>query len=59
SGSAPAVNNPALQAALRAMATDLAARTAAYAANNVVAAAQADARLQTDIKAAIAAGGGQ
>ena len=38
---------------------DLAARTAAYAANNLVAAAQADARLQQDIKDAIAAGGGQ
>jgi hypothetical protein len=58
SGSAPAVNNPALQAALSAMATDLADRTADYAANNLVAAAQADARLQADIKAAIAAGGG-
>ena len=40
------------------MATDLADRTADYAANNLVAAAQADARLQADIKAAIAAGGG-
>ncbi|MDQ1525724.1 MAG: hypothetical protein QOG18_337, partial [Microbacteriaceae bacterium] len=46
-------------AALDAMATDLAARTAAYASNDLVAAAQADARLQTDIKNAIAAGGGQ
>ena len=60
SGSAtPTINNPALQAALTAMGNDLAARTADYAANNLVAAAQADARLQADIKAAIAAGGGQ
>jgi uncharacterized protein len=59
SGSAPAtVDNPALDAALSAMGTDLADRTADYAANNLVAAAQADARLQADIKAAIAAGGG-
>jgi uncharacterized membrane protein (UPF0182 family) len=48
-------NNPALQKALQAAQTDLAARTAAYAANNLVAAAQADARLQQDIKEAIAA----
>jgi hypothetical protein len=51
--------SPALKAALTAMGKDLAARTAAYAANNLVAAAQADARLQQDIKDAIAAGGGQ
>jgi uncharacterized membrane protein (UPF0182 family) len=49
----------ALKAALTAMGQDLAARTAAYASNNLVAAAQADARLQQDIKDAIAAGGGQ
>ena len=49
----------ALKAALSAMQTDLAARTAAYASNNLVAAAQADAKLQQDIQNAIAAGGGQ
>jgi uncharacterized membrane protein (UPF0182 family) len=57
--SSPATVNAALQAALQAMSTDLAARTSAYASNNLVAAAQADARLQQDIKNAIAAGGGQ
>jgi hypothetical protein len=56
SGSSTPVNNAALQKALEAAQTDLAARTAAYAANNLVAAAQADARLQADIAAAIAAG---
>jgi hypothetical protein len=49
----------ALKAALAAMATDLADRTADYAKNDLVAAAQADARLQQDIRDAIAAGGGQ
>jgi uncharacterized membrane protein (UPF0182 family) len=56
--SSPGTESAALKAALSAMSTDLAARTAAYAANNLVAAAEADARLQADIKAAIAAGGG-
>jgi hypothetical protein len=51
--------SPALKAALAAMAVDLADRTADYKANNLVAAAQADARLQQDIQDAIAAGGGQ
>jgi uncharacterized membrane protein (UPF0182 family) len=55
-GSAAPVNNTALQKALTAMQTDLAARTAAYASNDLVAAAQADARLQADIQAALAAG---
>jgi uncharacterized membrane protein (UPF0182 family) len=54
-GGAGNANNPALQRALQAAQTDLAARTAAYAANNLVAAAQADARLQQDIQEAIAA----
>ena len=54
----PAAESAALKAALAAMGVDLADRTADYAANNLVAAAQADARLQADIKAAIAAGGG-
>jgi uncharacterized protein len=54
-GGAGNANNPALQKALQAAQTDLAARTAAYAANNLVAAAQADARLQQDIQEAIAA----
>ena len=58
-GSSGGTVSAALRAALQAMSTDLAARTAAYAANNLVAAAQADARLQQDIKDAIAAGGGQ
>ncbi|HEY1530508.1 MAG TPA: UPF0182 family protein [Galbitalea sp.] len=58
-GTQSATESAALRSALDAMATDLAARTAAYAANNQVAAAQADVRLQADIKAAIAAGGGQ
>jgi uncharacterized protein len=58
-GTQTATNNAALQAALDAMQTDLAARTAAYAANNLVAAATADAKLQQDIKDAVAAGGGQ
>jgi uncharacterized protein len=53
--SATPVNNVALQKALAAMQTDLAARTAAYAANNLVAAAQADTRLQADIVAALEA----
>jgi uncharacterized protein len=58
-GTQSATQNAALNQALAAMATDLAARTAAYASNNQVAAAQADVRLQQDIKDAIAAGGGQ
>jgi uncharacterized membrane protein (UPF0182 family) len=58
SGTQSASESAALRAALSAMSTDLAARTAAYAANNQVAAAQADVRLQQDIKDAIAAGGG-
>jgi uncharacterized membrane protein (UPF0182 family) len=55
SAGAGAANNPALQRALQAAQTDLAARTAAYAANNLVAAAEADARLQQDLQEAIAA----
>jgi hypothetical protein len=58
-GTSTAAENAALRAALSAMSTDLAARTAAYASNNLIAAAQADGRLQQDIKNAIAAGGGQ
>jgi uncharacterized membrane protein (UPF0182 family) len=58
-GTAGGTESAALRAALAAMGTDLAARTAAYADNNLVAAAQADARLQQDIQNAIAAGGGQ
>ena len=57
-GTQSSTENAALRAALAAMSTDLAARTAAYASNNQVAAAQADVRLQADIQAAIAAGGG-
>jgi uncharacterized membrane protein (UPF0182 family) len=56
-GTTTTTTNAALQAALAAAGQDLAARTSAYAANNLVAAAEADARLQADIKAAIAAGG--
>jgi hypothetical protein len=56
-GTQSATESAALRAALAAMATDLAARTSAYASNDLVAAAQADARLQIDIKDAIAAGG--
>jgi uncharacterized protein len=58
-GTSTIAENAALRAALDSMSVDLAARTAAYASNNLVAAAQADARLQQDIKDAIAAGGGQ
>lgn len=54
-GSGSSANNAALQAALSAYQTALAQRTAAYAANDLVAAAQADADMQTAIKAAIAA----
>ncbi|HEX4058917.1 MAG TPA: UPF0182 family protein, partial [Galbitalea sp.] len=57
--STAAAISPALRAALAAMATDLADRTADYANNDLVDAAKADARLQQDIKDAIAAGGGQ
>jgi uncharacterized protein len=57
-GTQSSAESAALRAALDAMSTDLAARTAAYASNDLVAAAQADARLQQDIKNAIAAGGG-
>jgi uncharacterized membrane protein (UPF0182 family) len=59
SGTQSSAESAALRAALTAMGVDLAARTAAYAANNQVAAAEADVRLQQDIAAAIAAGGGQ
>ena len=58
-GSGSPTENAALQAALTAMRNDLADRTAAYKANNLPAAAAADVRLQADIAAAIAAGGGQ
>jgi uncharacterized membrane protein (UPF0182 family) len=54
-GGAGGANNPALQKALDAAAADLKARTAAYAANDLVAAATADKALQADIAAAIAA----
>jgi hypothetical protein len=57
SGTTGGTGNAALQKALAAAAVDLAARQAAYAKNDLVAAAQADARLQADIRAAIAAGG--
>jgi uncharacterized membrane protein (UPF0182 family) len=56
SSSAPGTaDNPALQKALAAAQADLLTRTQAYAANNLVAAAQADAQLQKDLAAAIAA----
>jgi uncharacterized protein len=48
-----------LQNAIAAMGKDLAARTQAYANNDLVAAAQADANLQADIKLVIELGGGQ
>ena len=56
-GSGGATPNTALAKALAAAQADLAARSAAYAKNDLVAAAEADARLQADIKAAILAGG--
>jgi uncharacterized membrane protein (UPF0182 family) len=55
SGGAGDENNPALQRALAAAASDLKKRTAAYAANDLVAAANADKALQADIAAALAA----
>ena len=50
--------NAALQKVLGQYQAALAARTAAYAANDLVAAAQADQNMQTAIKAAMAAIGG-
>jgi len=50
-----APNNAALDKALAAAQQDLANRTAAYAKNDLVGAAQADAQLQKDLAAAIAA----
>jgi uncharacterized membrane protein (UPF0182 family) len=50
-----APNNAALDKALAAAQQDLANRTAAYARNDLVGAAQADAQLQKDLAAAIAA----
>jgi uncharacterized membrane protein (UPF0182 family) len=49
--------NPDVQKWLARAKTDLDARTAAYAANDLVAAAQADKQLQNDIEQAILAGG--
>lgn len=49
------VDNPALQKALQAYQTDLQARSDAYAKGDLVAAAQADQRMQQDVKDAIAA----
>ncbi len=54
-GTGSAANNAALQKALSNYQTALAARTAAYANNDLVAAAQADANMQAAIAAAIAA----
>lgn len=56
-GSTTTNDNAALQKALADAKTALAARAAAYAKNDLVAAAQADQDLQTAIDAAIAAGG--
>jgi uncharacterized membrane protein (UPF0182 family) len=53
-GTAP-TGNTALDKALAAAQQDLSDRTAAYAKNDLVAAAQADAQLQKDLAAAIAA----
>jgi uncharacterized membrane protein (UPF0182 family) len=50
-----AVDNPALQKALAAYQSDLKARTDAYAKGDLVAAAEADQRMQQDVKDAIAA----
>jgi uncharacterized membrane protein (UPF0182 family) len=58
-GTGGETESPALQKALAAMQQDLADRTADYAKNDLTAAAAADVRLQADIAAAIAAGGGQ
>jgi uncharacterized membrane protein (UPF0182 family) len=49
------VDNPALQKALDAYQADLKARTDAYAKGDLVAAAEADQRMQQDVKDAIAA----
>lgn len=54
-GTGSAANNAALQKALSDYQTALAARTAAYAANNLVAAAQADQQMLAAIQAAVAA----
>ncbi len=56
-GSGTTKDNSALQKALADAKTALAARAAAYAKNDLVAAAQADQDLQSAIDAAIAAGG--
>jgi uncharacterized membrane protein (UPF0182 family) len=56
-GTGTGSTNAALQQALSDAQKDLADRTAAYARNDLVAAATADAALQKDIEAAIAAGG--
>jgi uncharacterized protein len=56
-GTGTATANKALKAALADAQEALAAREKAYAANDLVAAAQADKKLQTAIAAAIAAGG--
>jgi uncharacterized membrane protein (UPF0182 family) len=55
SGSGSTTDNAALQKALQAYQTDLQARIDAYAKGDLVAAAQADARMQQDVQDAIAA----
>jgi uncharacterized membrane protein (UPF0182 family) len=55
SSSGSTTNNAALQKALQAYQTDLQARVDAYAKGDLVAAAQADSRMQQDVKDAIAA----
>jgi uncharacterized membrane protein (UPF0182 family) len=54
-GSGSTTNNAALQKALEAYQSDLQARIDAYAKGDLVAAAQADTRMQQDVKDAIAA----
>ena len=59
SGSGSTVNDAALQKALQAYQTDLKARTDAYASGDLVAAAEADQRMQQDVQDAITATSGQ
>jgi uncharacterized protein len=58
SGSGTSVNSSALQKALAAYQSDLQARTDAYAKGDLVAAAQADQKMQQDVQDAIAASQG-
>ena len=53
------MNDAALQKALQAYQTDLKARTDAYASGDLVAAAEADQRMQQDVQDAITATSGQ